>query len=98
MSSSCQNANSFAGFRRQVEVGGEESRTKLGNKLLHRVTFITPALAAEFAIKPRRVAGPVSLMPRSALWSLCRVADCAASASSSLVFHYNIRASRGEHK
>ena len=43
----------------QFEIGTEESRPQLGNKLFAAVTFIAPALAAEVTVKALRVFCPV---------------------------------------
>jgi hypothetical protein len=50
----------------EAEVGREEGRAELGDKLLLGVACIAPALAAEIPVKPRRVPRPVDAMPISA--------------------------------
>jgi len=45
--------------RRQFQIGAKEGRAEFGDKLLHGVPGITKPLAAEIAVKPRRVARPV---------------------------------------
>jgi hypothetical protein len=49
----------LAKLRRQVEIGGQKSGTQFGDKFLHCVTFIGPALATEFAVEARWMARPV---------------------------------------
>src|ERR1700747_1632376 len=48
-----------ANLRRQVEVGAQEGRAKLGDQLLHGVAFVTEALAPEFAREARGMPRPV---------------------------------------
>lgn len=55
-----------ANFGGQFKVGRKEGGAKLGDELLDGVAFIAPPLAAEISIKPRRVPGPVNVMPISA--------------------------------
>src|SRR6202035_4703626 len=54
----------FANLRREFEVGTKESGTELGDKLLDGVAFIAEPLAAEVAVKARRVARPVRSLMR----------------------------------
>jgi hypothetical protein len=53
-------------FRRELEVGAKERRAKLGDKLLNGVAFIAETMAAEIAVKARRMTREVGLMPISA--------------------------------
>ena len=49
----------LARLKRQFEIGAEESGAQFGDEFLLRVAFIAPALAAEVAVKARRVLRPV---------------------------------------
>jgi len=41
-------------LRDKLKIGAQEGRTKLGDKLFHRVTLIAKALAPEIAVAPAR--------------------------------------------
>jgi len=49
-------------LRCDSEIGGEECSPQLGDQLFLCVAFITPALAAEVAIEPGRMPGPVGCL------------------------------------
>lgn len=51
---------------REVEIGAQERRTKLGDQFFHGVARVTEALAPEIPLKARRVPRPVHVMPISA--------------------------------
>lgn len=50
----------------KAEVGGEEGGAKFGNQFLACIARIAVALPAQIAVEPRRMPGPVRLMPISA--------------------------------
>ena len=56
----------FAGLRRELQVGAQESCPEFGNQFLNRVTFAPESMPAEVTVEPGLAARPMS-----ALVSLC---------------------------
>jgi hypothetical protein len=53
-----------ANLRRQVEIGGQEGRAKLGDRLFHGIAGIAISLAPEIPVEARRVPRPVGRLMR----------------------------------
>ena len=55
-----------AGMQLKTKVGAEEGGPQFGDQFFVRIAVVAPALAAEIAVEPGRVPGPMDVMPTSA--------------------------------